>query len=163
MPPDVTLRDAGLGDEEFLYRLFAATREHEFAALCLDRAQIDGLLRMQFSARKRDYGLRFPNAVPRLILLGNQPIGALTTDDSGDETILVDIAVLPELQGRGIGAVVIEGMLDAARIAGKKVSLHVQRGSPATRLYQRLGFRETGGDEMYVAMLWTPPPPEGLG
>jgi len=33
----------------------------------------------------------------------------------------------------------------------------VLRGNPALRLYERLGFKETGSDPMYIQMQWEPP------
>jgi hypothetical protein len=39
-----------------------------------------------------------------------------------------------------------------ADAAGAKVTLHMARGSRASSLYERLGFREVGGDEVYALL-----------
>ena len=44
---------------------------------------------------------------------------------------------------------------------GAALRLQVLQGNPAMRLYRRMGFVETGADQMYAQMEWNPPqPPE---
>ena len=79
-----------------------------------------------------------------------QPIGAawirlLTGDDRGygyidDTTPELSIAVLPEYRGKGIGTELLIHLLQAASIHHPSVSLSVEAGNPASRLYRRLGF-----------------------
>jgi len=79
-----------------------------------------------------------------------QPIGAawirlLTGDDGGygytdDTTPELSVAVLPEYRGRGIGTRLLIHLLQAVSIHHPSVSLSVEAGNPASRLYRRLGF-----------------------
>ena len=79
-----------------------------------------------------------------------QPIGAawirlLTGDDRGygyidDATPELSIAVLPECRGQGIGTELLIHLGQAASIHHRSVSLSVEAGNPASRLYRRLGF-----------------------
>ncbi|MEE4190810.1 MAG: ribosomal protein S18-alanine N-acetyltransferase [Halieaceae bacterium] len=63
-----------------------------------------------------------------------------------DEASLLNIAVEPAQQGRGLGAVLLQHLLD--RLAQQGVSrllLEVRCGNlPAIRLYRRLGFVDDG-------------------
>lgn len=54
------------------------------------------------------------------------------------------IAVLPEYRGRGIGTRMLSQLLASAEGQYDHVSLSVDIGNPALRLYQRLGFEIIG-------------------
>lgn len=68
----------------------------------------------------------------------------------------MDIALLSQARGRGIGTRVITALLDEARAAERPVTLAVFAHSPARRLYQRLGFTETAARGAQVTMRWAP-------
>ncbi len=59
---------------------------------------------------------------------------------------LARLAVLPEIQGRGIGTMLVGELLDHMRAAGgSKVTVNTQASNAASlALYDRLGFRRTG-------------------
>jgi len=71
---------------------------------------------------------------------------------SGQEFVLVDIALLPDARGMGIGAALIADLLTEAERAGKPVSLHVAKDNRARRLYERLGFEICEDTGMYFKM-----------
>ena len=63
------------------------------------------------------------------------------------------IAVVPSRRGRGIGAELLEGLLARAREDGHaSLTLAVDAGNPAIRLYERFGFREARNDGSTVVM-----------
>lgn len=72
--------------------------------------------------------------------------------DGGFFYDIVDIAVLPEHQGRGIGKMIMKRLVDYVveelppRIF---VSLHADKG--ATGLYEKFGFRSRGADQPGMA------------
>ena len=60
-----------------------------------------------------------------------------------DSTPEVGIAVVPELRGRGVGGALLRALMGAARSRGfGALSLSVERGNPAVRLYGRHGFEK---------------------
>ena len=75
-------------------------------------------------------------------------------DHSGPEIVLVDVALLPAVRGRGIGTGLLEDLLAEAREAGRPVRLKVVLTNPARRLYERLGFVGLGDDGVYEQMEW---------
>jgi ribosomal protein S18 acetylase RimI-like enzyme len=96
----------------------------------------------------------------RLVLVDGEPVGVLTVKDRGHELHLTWIAVLPALQGRGLGTALVRLAQAEASAAGRPLSLHVQPANPARRLYERLGFEL---DELILGgkrarMVWTPGP-----
>ncbi|MEV0489223.1 GNAT family N-acetyltransferase [Streptomyces atratus] len=62
----------------------------------------------------------------------------------------------PALQGRGIGAAVLRGLLERADAAGVDVRLDVVQGSAARRLYERHGFTREREDPIDVFMVRRP-------
>ncbi|TMD07287.1 MAG: GNAT family N-acetyltransferase [Chloroflexi bacterium] len=154
----MTLRPAVAADAEFLYRVFASTREHELALAGLPAAQIEALLRMQFAAQTHQYRAAYPGAEDSVILVDGAPAGRLRVFRDGEEILLLDIALLPEHRGRGIGRAAIQELQVEASAFGVPVCLHVARTNAATALYRSLGFQVEGGDDVYQAMTWTPAP-----
>jgi ribosomal protein S18 acetylase RimI-like enzyme len=63
------------------------------------------------------------------------------------------VAVHPRFRGRGVGRRLIRGLHQARRRAGTKhISLSVDAGNPAVRLYQDLGYREVRRDGDGIVM-----------
>jgi GNAT superfamily N-acetyltransferase len=65
-----------------------------------------------------------------------------------DETIPeLSIAVREDSRGRGVGSSLLRAIADRARAEGfVALSLSVEKDNPATRLYERAGFRVVNGD-----------------
>jgi ribosomal-protein-alanine N-acetyltransferase len=69
----------------------------------------------------------------------------------GDEAHIVNVAVHPDFRRRGLGTLVVTGLVDAARRAGAQlVTLEVRMSNrDAQQLYARLGFVEVGERRRY--------------
>jgi len=69
----------------------------------------------------------------------------------GDTEIpIVDIALLAEHRGRGVGSSLLRDLLAEADAAGKRVTIHVERMTPAFRMYRRLGFSVVEDKGVYL-------------
>ncbi len=147
-------RPAEERDEEFLRRLFAESRESEFARLPLDSTQIGQLLRQQFDARARACAAGFPAARWFIVESLDEAIGTLCLERSDSGLAVQDIAILSTWQNRGVGSALLRAVLAEARAAGLPVQLQVRVGSAADRLYRRLGFVEISNDRLNIAMQW---------
>lgn len=142
-------RPATPEDEPFLRALHAETHT-DFEGL----PERNVLLNLQYRARTAGYAARYPGAC-RLILLGEAgPVGMVLLAEEEDTTVVVDLAVLPAWQGRGVASAALRTVQVTCRSGG--VRLQVRADSPARRLYGRLGFREVSSDALRVAMHWTP-------
>lgn len=149
---NLSLREATPEDEPFLLEVYASTRLDELEGFGWSDEQKHAFIKMQFLARERVY----PRADNRIILLNGRPVGRMLVD-RGDELILLrDIALLTEFRNARIGSRLIHDLIDEAAAAGKPIQLHVLAASPAVRFYERLGFRQTGGDAAYLEMKWVP-------
>ena len=70
------------------------------------------------------------------------------------EIRILDIALLPEYRGRGIGTAMLEELLTEARESGVPVRMHVERSNPAQSLYTRLGFEPVEERGLYYLLEW---------
>jgi GNAT superfamily N-acetyltransferase len=107
---------------------------------------------MQFRAQNFNYALTYSDAVDQIIEADGQSIGRLKVLENQNEILLVDIALLPQHQNRGIGTMFLEQLKSRARDVKKPLRLHVLRASPAVLLYERLGFTRVADDGVYMAM-----------
>ena len=73
--------------------------------------QKDAFLRQQFHAQHAFYHEQWPNASYEILLLGGEPIGRLYVDRREQEISVMDIALLPGYQGRGIGAALLHEII----------------------------------------------------
>lgn len=70
-----------------------------------------------------------------------------------DETPELSIALTPEYRGMGIGAQLLQTLLDAAAKRFDAISLSVAPDNRARYLYERFGFKVVRSDEHALVML----------
>ncbi|MDH5822685.1 GNAT family N-acetyltransferase [Luteimonas sp. RD2P54] len=157
----LALRAAADADLPWLRLLYAGTRADEFAPLPWPDAVKRAFLDQQCAAQHAHYLAHFADAQFLLLDGPGGPCGRLYLLRRAPEHRLVDISLLPEWRGRGIGgALVAAAQADAAAL-GRGLALHVAHANPgARRLYARLGFRADAAAESatHLAMRWRPAP-----
>jgi ribosomal protein S18 acetylase RimI-like enzyme len=153
---EVRLRPAGNDDSELLYRIYASTRDTEMAMVPWSDDEKESFLRMQFNAQTSYWDEHYPRTERSIIELDGRPVGRLYLDRREDEIRIVDIALLTESRGAGIGRKLLADVLAEAAAAGKAARIHVEKNNPALRLYHRLGFKITGDAGVYYLMEWQP-------
>ena len=141
-------------DEPFLFELYASTRSDEMALVGWDKPQQEAFLRMQFKAQRSSYAMQFPNADYRIIVHDGRAAGRLIVDRSGDDILLIDVALLPEFRNAGVGSALMRQVMAEAARGGKALKLHVEKMNRARHLYDRLGFSTIGDNGIYLEMVW---------
>jgi ribosomal protein S18 acetylase RimI-like enzyme len=144
-------------DEDFLFRLYASTRQEEISAWGWNQAQQEAFLRMQYTAQRRWYDVAYAGAEHRLILENKgengEPIGRILVQRAEGVIELVDISLLPEHRNRGIGTALLRELIEEARKSRATVRLQVLRNNEgAIRLYRRMGFAIVSEDEVRYHM-----------
>lgn len=84
----------------------------------------------------------------RLFVLaaGDRIAGSAWISDDGRRLYLHHMAVLPELQGRGLGKRLMEAAVSVARQRGMQMKLEVSEANPgAMALYRNYGFQTLEG------------------
>jgi ribosomal protein S18 acetylase RimI-like enzyme len=153
-PGALGLRPAGPGDAGLLYRIYASTREEELAAVPWDAPAKEAFLRMQFTAQDSYYHATFPDASYDLIVSGEEVLGRLYVDRGETAWLVIDLALLPEYRGKGIGTRLLTQVLAEAGATARPVQMHVERFNPARRLYDRLGFCQIADKGIYLLLEW---------
>jgi ribosomal protein S18 acetylase RimI-like enzyme len=152
MPGSIALRPAGRDDEQLLFRVYTSTRAEELAVVPWDQAQKKAFLRAQFEAQARWYREHYSAASFDVVLVDGEPCGRLYVHRGASEIRIVDIALLPEHRGGGVGTALLSDLLAEADAGGKRVTIHVERLNPALRLYQRLGFSVAEDKGVYLLL-----------
>ena len=119
-------------------------------------AQKQAFVQMQFDAQTRHYAEHFGNANFDIIELDGQPVGRLYVDARADDIRIIDIAILPQFQRRGLGSHFLREILAQGQASDCSVSIHVERNNPALELYRRLGFERVHDEGIYYLMTWRP-------
>lgn len=157
-PNDITLRAVTQDDEDFLLSVYATTREEELAQVAWPEGAKEAFLKQQSDAQRREYEARFPDADYDVILVEGRPAGRLWVGRSDEEIRILDIAILPEYQNRGVGKVLLRRLMDEGRREKRRLRHMVFiLNEAAKRFYERLGFRTIEVvNGAYIHMEWTP-------
>ncbi len=125
----ITFRSITDADLEFLYRVYASTRNEEMAVTGWNEADIENFLRMQFNLQHTYYRQTYPQAAFDIILIDGIPAGRLYIDRQQDKMVVIDIALLPEFRRRGAGGRIMRNLVEEVDKEGLLMSLHVERSS----------------------------------
>jgi ribosomal protein S18 acetylase RimI-like enzyme len=153
----IGLRRAAAADRDFLVGVYASTRDEELSLVTWPDGQREAFVRMQFAAQDRQYRQLNPTASFDVIEVGRRAAGRLYVDRRPAEIRIIDIALLPEFRGAGIGGQLIAQLMDEAIASGRTLSIHVEVHNRAAELYTRLGFVAMAENGVYRRMEWTAP------
>lgn len=156
-PPGLSFRRVADADLPFLAELYASTRRQEVAQVPWSEEQREAFLRWQFDCQHRHYLQHYSDCELLVVERDGERVGRIYVDRWEDQIRLVDISLLPEHRGHGLGTALLQGLLDEGRERGLPVTIHVERDNAALRLYRRLGFRVLDDEGIYYLMEWRPP------
>jgi GNAT superfamily N-acetyltransferase len=158
-----TLRDGGVlslktvtaADEEFVLSVYASTRAAELDQVEWQPGQREAFVKWQFEMQRDQYQLRFPDAEYNVIEIDNLPAGRVWVGENEIEIRLLDIALLPEFQNRGVGTLLLRRLIEQAKNKAKPLRHMVfMLNSDAHRFYERLGFEMIEDLGAYRHMEW---------
>jgi ribosomal protein S18 acetylase RimI-like enzyme len=141
-------------DAVFLARLYASTRS-DLHSITADPAFVASIIEMQQRLQAAGYRQAFPGAEYLVLAWQGAPIGRIVVDISERELLLVDIAILPELRGQGLGSRILRALQQCAAGRALALALSVHHSNPqARRLYLALGFEPGARGELSERMIW---------
>jgi len=152
----IQLRPSLPEDRDFIFRLYASTRQEELRPFGWNAVQQEAFLRMQFNAQQQWYASTYPTAENQIIEKDHEPIGRMIVQREPNIWRLLDISLLPEHRAQGIGGELIRALIEQCGESGAVLQLQVLNTNPAQRLYSRLGFIKTGEDQIYTQMEMRP-------
>jgi ribosomal protein S18 acetylase RimI-like enzyme len=156
LPPSLLLRPALETDAAFVQALYASTRD-DLLQLPLPPAQLAQLVAMQQHVHEAGRRTAYPHAEVMILEHAGVAAGRAVLDTLGGDWRLVELALLPDMRGRGLGAALLAALQERARACGATIGLAVLRtNAPALRLYERAGFTIAGGNGLQHQMVWRP-------
>jgi ribosomal protein S18 acetylase RimI-like enzyme len=150
------LRPETDADIPFLMRLYASTRADELAPIPWTDEQKQAFLAQQFQAQRLHYRNTIEGCVFDILEQRGEPAGRLYLDARQTQLHIVDIALMPDWRGQGVGTAILEALQATGRAQGKGVGIFVEKFNPALRLYRRLGFTDISDHGVYLEMEWVP-------
>ena len=152
----VQLRPVLESDNEFLLSVYGTTREEELNQVEWAEGQKEAFLRWQLDLQRREYESRFPDAAYDVILVDQQPAGRIWVGSDDEQIRLLDIALLPQFQNRGVGTELLRRLIKEAAKQGKVLRHMVfVLNNNAERFYERLGFKRIEDFGAYKHMEWS--------
>ncbi|MDO9414089.1 MAG: GNAT family N-acetyltransferase [Pseudolabrys sp.] len=152
------LRPETDADIPFLMQVYASTRAYELESVPWSDAQKQAFIAHQFNAQRHHYRTSIPACVFQVIEHQGAGIGRLYLEPRETMIYIVDIALLPEHCGRGLGTAILRALQATAGGGGGGggVNIMVEKLNPALRFYQRLGFTDVADHDVYLEMEWMP-------
>lgn len=89
-----------------------------------------------------------------IILCDDVSCGYICIEKRDSDVYLRELVIDPDFQGRGIGTLILQGLIERARATGVPVRLRTHIINRAAVLYRRLGFRETHRTESHLFLEW---------
>lgn len=151
-----TLRREKDDDLPFVMRLFASSRERELAPMPWTAEQKRAFLASQFHAQRRHYRAFVADGDYLVLEQNGAGAGRLYLEMRRTSLHIVDVALMPDWRGKGLGSAIIGALQDFARTRGVAIGIFVEKFNPALRLYQRLGFCEIADRDVHLEMEWKP-------
>jgi len=155
MKTPMSFRPATDGDADFLFELFASTRvDITLSDIPLKQKRL--IMRQQFHAQTTHYASHFSQADFLIVMQGKTRIGRLVIDRDQTEIRVIDIAILPQWRGQGIGTRLMTDILTEGRVSDRPVRLHAEKMGRVVEFYRRLGFEVIEEKEMHFYMECSP-------
>jgi ribosomal protein S18 acetylase RimI-like enzyme len=136
----IQLRPVEEKDAAFIEAVYRTTREAELNLTSWSEYQKSAFISMQSAAQLADYKTKCPHAMFQVIIYNKKDAGRFFTCETENDIRLLDISILPEFTGKGIGTNLLHRLIQRSNKVQKKISLQVMASNPALKLYQRLGF-----------------------
>src|SRR5215471_9771371 len=152
----VSFRPVEADDGPFLLEVYGSTRAEELALTGWEQQQRDAFLKMQLDAQHVHYRGQYPSAQYIVVLLDGSRVGRLYIADRDSEIRILDVTILPEYRGAGIGTALVRHLMALSSAAGKPLTIYVETFNRSLGLFERLGFVRSGENGYSLLLQWNP-------
>lgn len=141
----VDVRPATSDDLESLFDLHCA----------VFRSHIEEIWGWDEEWQRSRFKLEFESSMTSVVQTAGQTVGYVQTNADPDRLYLRNIALHPDVQGQGLGTILVRQLQQQAAERGVRLDLSVFRSNRrAQDFYARLGFHRTGGTDTHIEMSW---------
>jgi len=103
--------------------------------------------------QQADFSRKLSACDVSIIEVDGQPAGSLWLDLEPESVHIVELQIIPELQGRGLGTATIMKVIQDGADRRLAVTLSVVPANPRAKLlYERLGFEVTAVEDPFIHM-----------
>ncbi len=143
-----SVRPCVVSDDALLYNVFCTTWRSEVAALP-NQNLAQHVLRIQHIAQERRFDGTHPGFERLVVLHDHEPAGRLYLDRTGEQIQVLDLTLLEESRGQGLGTRILAELVDTATREHRAIELQVpRRHERVTGFYLERGFRLTAVDDL---------------
>ncbi len=151
---EITLRPLREDETEFWREIFYDSVRSHFLSLNLPESETDNLIEFQYQAQSLDYEKNYPLVSNNIVLFNAERVGRLIYSTEHGDLHIIEMAILTEFRGRGIGTKLFRWFFDESRRSGLPIRFYVEKGNPAFRLYRRLGFEVVADVNTHFQLAW---------
>jgi GNAT superfamily N-acetyltransferase len=98
------------------------------------------LILMSAQYAEAELDRRYPDLTRLTVCADGAPVGRLMLSSAGSHIRLVNLTLLPDMRGQGIGSHLVNDLLREARSASYTMHAAVSKDSRAVNFLERLGF-----------------------
>lgn len=150
----VALRPETADDLPFLRELYLSVRDGEVGFRDLLPTTRTAILEQQFEWQHAQYRAANPQGWFTIVMVDDKPGGRFYLVRLADSLRVVDISLLPEFRGHGIGTQLMLNVRAESIRTGLPIRLSVVAGNAAGGFYKHLGFQVIGRDEVRLELEW---------
>lgn len=150
----ITLRPVSDNDREFLLKVYEASRAFEMQFVNWDDQTKWTFLKHQFDAQHAHYREHYQGAELDIILIDGKPRGRFYVFRGPGQIAIMDITLLPDFRGRGIGSKLIRGLLAEAAKSECSVRVFLETFNPYQPIFAKLGFQIVHDDGVSRRYEW---------
>ncbi len=136
-------------DTGFLKDLYCQSRDYETTVANIPAETLKQFLHQQFLLQTEHFNRVYKNAECNLIQYQGAAIGRIYFNQENENLHLIDITLLRNYRGLGIGRFFITNLLSKTKV---RTTLYVNERNPALFFYKKLGFKELEKEQGYIYM-----------
>lgn len=156
LPGGLNIRPSTSSDVTFIEELYTSLRD-DLNMISCDSDFVEELKHQQFIAQTSSYEEQFPNAMTFIIEYHSDSVGRAILDFGAEEVRLVDISLVKQVQGKGLGTAIVQSFIASAEQVRTPLRLSVLNSNfSAKQIYTKLGLVPDGSNGMYDLMVYYP-------
>lgn len=139
---EIELRPAVFADRDFLWEVHCKTM----------KPYVSELFGWNEDFQKRYFFEHYNPDKTSVVIVDGKEVGMVRLDESQLGTMLTNLEILTEYQGKGVGRKIIQDLIVKADAKGLPMTLKVLRNNPAKTLYELMGFKTISETETHFWM-----------
>lgn len=149
----ISLHKVELKHNDFLLKVFKESRPELDYIHGLGEEEKSAIVFQQFTIESQQLMQIYPDAELNIVMLNEEPVGRIYVYHGEKADRIIEIGLLAEYRGKGIGKKLIIEVIKNSKKAGKNVRLQVAWfNEKAYSFYKKVGFHIIENNEVFFEM-----------